>query len=223
MKKQTKYITYLIMMLLVSKTAVSQRICDYTKEHVNLSNGVSVDIFKERGSNTYYYVPNQLRLSTKKGKPEYSFQEYKENEKAAPSGAILHCLVTWGITTEQLNELRLYVKNKHGDKAVVAGAITMEPKSQEVEFSHTIIGYILKHSLKSRGTLSTLSNSKTALSFHIKKSDVVVIRDAIKNPNKLKKTTITLHYKYNSYTCNSGVSQMYNNETKIIGQLQKWF
>ncbi|MDD7887313.1 hypothetical protein [Flavivirga sp. 57AJ16] len=211
------------MILLVSKKTISQRICDYTKEHVNLSHGISVDIFKERGSDNYYYIPNQLQLSTKKGKPEYSFQEYKENEKAAPSGAILHCLVTWGITPEQLNELRLCVKNKHGEKALVAGAMTMEPKSQKIEFSNTIIGYILKHSLKSRGTLSTFSNSKTALSFHIKESDVATVREAIKTPSKFKGTTITLHYKYNSYTCNSGVRPMYDNETKIVGQLQKWF
>lgn len=223
MKKRTKHIMYSIMTLLVSNPVISQRICDYTKEHVNLSNGISVNIFKERGSDTYYYVPNQLQLSTKKGIPEYSFQEYKENDMAAPSGAILHCLVTWGITIEQLNELRGYVKSKHGKKAIVSGAITMEAKSQEIEFSNTIMGYILKHSLKSRGTLSTLSNSKTALSFHIKENDVVTIREAIMNPYKFKKTTMTLHYKYNSYTCNSGISSMYKNETKIIGQLQKWF
>lgn len=223
MKKRTKHIMYSIMTLLVSNPAISQRICDYTKEHVNLSHGISVNIFKERGSDTYYYVPNQLQLSIKKGKPEYSFQEYKENDMAAPSGAILHCLVTWGITIEQLNELRGYVKSKHGKKAIVAGAITMEAKSQEIEFSHTIMGYILKHSLKSRGTLSTLSNSKTALSFHIKENDVVTVREAIKNPYKFKKTTMTLHYKYHSYTCNSGISSMYENETKIVGQLQKWF
>lgn len=223
MKTIHRHIITLVVAVLLNTTAFSQRICHETKKSFTLKNNTTVDVYKERGSNTFYYAPTTLKLSLRNNTPEYSFQEFKKNENASPDGAIFHCLVTWGITKSQTSELRQCIANKYGTEAILAGAIQLDAVSQDILFSNTPIGTILQKSITSKGSLPTFSNSKMALSFRIKKEHVATLKNALKTPLKLKHTSITLQYKFNTYKCNSAISSAVKNTIKVVGKLQNWF
>ena len=221
MKHLKKHIIFACIFL--STNLFAQRICDNTKTNITLSDGIVVDVYRARGSNLYYYVPKRLQISQKNGNPEYTFQEYRTSSGRAPQGAIFHCLVTWGLTKTQQNELEKCIKEKFGKTAILAGGISLEAIDNQIRFSNTPIGNILTTSLKSKGSLPTLSSSKIALSFRIKKSDVPTVKEALKQPHKFKSTTLNFQYRYKAYTCNSGYNPVIDNTITLIGKLKDWF
>lgn len=223
MRNLTRHIALLIAILIVHTYASAQRICASTKERVILHYNTAVDIYKERGSDTYYYVPLHVQISTKNQKPQFSFQEYKNNNNAPSEGAILHCLITWGLTKMQSLKLKQYIQHKFGADAVLAGAVNLEPLNSNIIFSKDKVGKILSQALKSRGSLPTFSNSKMALSFHVPKKHVATIKQAIKNPYQFKNTSIEFRYIVKTFTCNSGISLTKTHTIKVTGQLQNWF
>lgn len=221
MKNQSLHSIILIFTLLLCTSVLAQRVCKESKMRVTLSNDFTVDVYKEKGSDSFYYVPVSLQLSMRNKTPEYSFQEFKKNN--VTEGAIFHCLVTWGITKRQKTELQQCITTRYGAKAILAGAIQLDATSQSIIFSNTPIGKILKESLSSKGSIPTLSNSKMAMSFKIKKEHVATLKNALKTPYKLKNTTITLSYQFNIYNCKSAISTAAKNKIKVTGKLQNWF
>ena len=209
--------------IFLSTTLFAQRICDNTKTNITLSDGIIVNVYKARGSDLYYYVPKRFQISKKNGNPEYTFQEYKTSSDTSPQGAILHCLITWGLTKTQHNELERCIKEKFGKTAILGGGISLEAIDNQIRFSNTPLGNILNASLKSKGSLPTLSSSKMALSFRIKKSDVTTVREALKQSHKFKSTTLNFKYRYKAYTCNSGYNPVIDNTITLIGKLKDWF
>ena len=205
----------------------AQVICKETKTLIQLRNGNTVHIYKERNSKNspiYYYVPNQLKLVKKNGKPGYSFLDYKNANNTTTDGAIFHMLVTWGLNKKELQELKLKIKSKYGGKASLAGAVYLDNIRSRISFStHTNVGKILSQSLKSKGAPPTHASGKMALSFRFKKHQVNIVKQALKTPSKLKGTNMSINYTYKTNTCKQGLSVAQNTSTVLKGKLQNWF
>lgn len=221
--RHTKFLLCTLL-LLASVSATAQQICENSKRQVTLSNGVKVYLFKERSGNRIYYVPKSLQLSKNNGQPEFSYQEYTKPGSASPDGAILHFLLSWGFTKQQLGELATCATQHYGENASLGGALYLEADPSGLKISNkTEVGRILNASLQSKGSPPTTSGGKMALSFHIKKDGVKLTSEAFKKPAKLSGTTIAINYNYKTYTCGSGVNTAKNNTITLTGDMKKWF
>lgn len=200
----------------------SQRICENTKELVKLSENTQVYIYQEIGNKyAYYYLPVEIQLSKKKGKPTYSYLEYG---KGTPNGAIFHCLFTWGLEKKQLRQLQQYVQKKYGEQAQVLGGVHLEKVNNQLIISDTKpLGNILKNSLKSKGTPPTMSGNQMAVSFKLSREDAKQVKEAIKNPTRFKGVYFELNYYLTTYTCGFGVKTASRKKVQLRGKLNKWF
>lgn len=212
------------LLLLISTNVAAQLVCENTKKQVTLSNDFKAYLLKEKASNRVYLLPTSLQLSKNKGIPEFSYQEYINRGSVTPDGAILHFLITWGPTKNQLRELALHAKKQYGEDAFLAGALYMEADRSAFKIDNkTKIGKILNASLKSEGSPPTTMQGKMALSFHIKKENVKIMGEAFKRTTKLSGTTISINYNYKTYQCDPAIYGAKNNTIKLIGNMKQWF
>ncbi len=79
--------------------------------------------------NVFHYLPDQPRLATKNGRPQFSFLKYARTEKTgkagtnkAEGGGIVHFLVTYGADKSQVKEAEKALQEKYPD-AVIDGPI----------------------------------------------------------------------------------------------------
>ena len=89
----------------------------------------------------YYYLPpsNSLRLvKDQNGKPKIHLVGYSGNVKTAPEGGLLSFSMEYGITKEQLDELKEKVKTEVHLDAKVMGAVKLRPKYNEKSGSLSI-------------------------------------------------------------------------------------
>ena len=212
------------LLLLFSANLTAQLACENTKKQVTLSNGFKAYLFKEKASSRIYLLPTSLQLSENNGIPEFSYQEYTNRKSTSPDGAILHFLITWGPTKNQLRELALHAKKQYGEDALLVGALYLEADRSALKISNkTSIGKILNASLKSKGSPPTTMQGKMALSFHIRKENVKIMGEAIKRTTKLSGSTISINYNYKTYLCGQVNNGAKNNTIKLIGNMKQWF
>ena len=165
-----------------------------------LSDGTHVTVHKKSSSSdesVYYYLPTHLRFSTTKdNEPEFSFLEYKNSDGS--SRAIMHFLITWGLTKNQIQEAQDSLRLAKGSDAKLMGAVM--PEAMDPEKGFTITGKsplvnILNRSITAIGRPTVLSNAKTAASFHFKTEDLLTIKSVIEeNSSDLKHVMLTLSY-----------------------------
>lgn len=212
----------ILIMSLFSSLLYSQRICEKTRELVRLSGNTTVYLYQEVSNKQgFYYVPAEVQLLKKNGKPAYSFLEYG---KGTPTGAILHCMLSWGLDKKQLNELKRYVQKKHGEQAKLLGGVHLESVNNDLIISTSKpLGAILKKSLKSKGSLPTMPSSKMAVSFRMNASDAKLVKQAIKNPSKFRGVQFRMKYHLITYNCRSGIKAAKKSSIQIEGKLTKWF
>ena len=213
-----------VIVFTASVSAPAQQLCEDSRRQVTLKDGLEVFLFEERAGDRIYFLPTALQLSKTNGKPGFSYQEYSYLENKTPDGAILHVLITWGLTKQQLGELKLFIRKHYGEDASLGGAVYLEVGTSGIVIADTTrAGKILNASLQSKGSPSTTPGGKMAMSFHIKKEGVEVIREAFGKPEKWSGTTISIHYNYKTYTCRKGISMVKNNTITLTGDLKKWF
>ncbi|MCB0375081.1 MAG: hypothetical protein KDD04_04095 [Sinomicrobium sp.] len=217
-------ILYCILLLFAFVPLAAQQVCDDSRSQVTLSSGENVWLFRERSGGRVYYLPTTLRLSQTNGKPEFSFQEYTNPGSASPDGAILHFLVTWGLTKQQLDELAVCAAQHYGGNVVLGGALFLEADPSGLTISDkTEVGKILNATLQSKGSPPTTPDGKMALSFHIKKDGVKAVGEAFGKPSKLSGTILAIRYGYKTYTCGGGLNVAKDNIITLTGDMKKWY
>lgn len=109
---------FLLFMVVFSGSAVCQEInLDKMKKVGDL---VCYPSLKD--PNAWYYLPNQPRLATKDGKPQFSFMKYSRTSKTgkagindAEGGGIVHFLVTYGTGKNRVDEAQRRLKEQFPD------------------------------------------------------------------------------------------------------------
>ncbi len=191
----------LILFLMSTYVLKSQRLYVEAYEDITLSDGLKIRVHEKWGhsndANQYYYEPVNLRFSiTKNEDPEFSFLAYKDGHDT--SGAIMHFLISWGLTKNQLNEAQDSLVQAKGINAKIMGAVL--PKVVNAEIGFTIEGksslaQILKRALVSVGKTPTMPNTKIAASFQFNKEDAEIFQNALnENGDELKDVSISIPY-----------------------------
>ncbi len=99
--------------LLSIKVALVSFIANVNAQEINLDSYVKcADLVCYQALNDktkYFYLPDQPRIATKGGKPQFSFMKYVRNETAteagtnqATGGGLVHFLVTYGVSNERI-------------------------------------------------------------------------------------------------------------------------
>ncbi len=209
---------YLLFLLPFSLQA--QQVCESSRQQITLSDGLEVILFKEISGNRIYFVPTTLQISVNNGEPEFLYQEYTDPDSVSPDGAILHILLSWGLTKQQRRELAICAREIYGEGVFPGGALYLKPDPSDLKISNTTkTGKILNASLQSKGKPPTTSGGKIALSFHIGKNHVKAIGEAFRKPEKLAGTGFSVTYSYKIYNCDTGAMQ--NNTITLTGNIKK--
>lgn len=138
---------------------------------VKLDDGTDVVLYGEAGRGReigYYYLPPRLTVAiSDDGRPEFLFMKFitgRNTDGSGISGALLHFLVKWGLTTEQEAELRALVASEHG--GVLKGAAPLFAQAGE-DPSFFIVSATLqdgerRESLVSSGDAPLMPGAKAA-------------------------------------------------------------
>lgn len=85
-----------------------QRLISGNKTIITLQDKTEIILYPEISETgrymPYYYLPVNLRISCKNGISEFSFMSYDEDDDSKIDGAIMHMLLTWGLTDLQKAE-----------------------------------------------------------------------------------------------------------------------
>jgi hypothetical protein len=120
---------------------------------------------------SYYYLPVNLRIAERDGQPEFSFTAWRADDRGPVEGAVLHVLMTWGLTAAQGLETAALLRSVDST-AVLAGALPVEAEDPGFTIRTDIeIGAILQRSLRSAGAVPTLPDGKIALAFMLSGPD----------------------------------------------------
>lgn len=195
-------------------------------ESVLLNNGLTVTMcanysFSDQEQLEYYYLPINLRFGTsKKQSIDFSFLKFQNDQGI--SGSILHFLITWGLTSDQIEEARDRLSEIKGKNAILIGAAI--PQVEDVDGfiieGSSRLARILNRSKTGVGKASPMANTKIAASFQLNEEDTQFFETAMnKNDNELKNTQLTLSFyinfppkSYQAYTLKKNFYELLNQE-----------
>ncbi len=122
--------------MLITVSGFSQNLMDDSRTDIILSDGTPVTLFKahsfEEPSDIYYYLPVNLHVASRDGNPEISLLFFGDE---GVRGAILHFLLTWGLSPAQEKEAGNILRMETNDTAFMAGPVLVE--AAQVSFQIT--------------------------------------------------------------------------------------
>jgi len=195
---------FVIIWLTFWSCSLWSQVADVGKTYrMQLQDGTPVQLFSGWGvenQHNYYYMPLGLRLSTKTdGTPEFSFMTYAEEEGQAPSGAILHMLLVWGLKPGQDVEIQNWLRTEVDSLAILRGVIGVEQPSDGHSFRITGEGPIadlLRNRLSTPPVAPVLPGTKLALSYRFGAEETALFEEALKNAAQLKAVTFELIFTF---------------------------
>jgi hypothetical protein len=173
-------------------------------------------------SNEYYYLPCNLRLSTKKdGKtPEFLFMKYTSDEKAdagGVQGALMHFLMVWGLTQAQIVEAEGLLKSRLQElannpgpnnkfKAIknpkIVGPVDLKsdvPESFRI-ISGTLSNKQFTPNLITTGRAATLPGSKMAVAAVLDKNGAQLLAATFEKTRSITDVSLDLRFQYEVLT-----------------------
>lgn len=172
-----------------------------------LSDGTEVKLQNSNNKklyNLYYYLPVNFRTATRDTVAEYSLMFYSESDDGSTDGAILHMLVTWGLTEAQIIEADTLLHQLTDSTSFVMGSVQLQADHHSFSISdNTDLGKILNRSLTSKSPPPILPGGKMALTFMLNKADANKLKELLEDKKELKKTCFYFKYKpdtYNQFT-----------------------
>jgi hypothetical protein len=171
----------------------------------------------ERGANTYYYFPVNLRLSkTTNGQPEFSFLTYGKNKGEPIDGSILHFLLVWGLTSEQERELVLQLEARDS-LAVLNGCVSLEVPSEgpsiAIEGKNEIAGALQK-STSPEMMAALTPDTKMAFAYRFNADQTSVFQKAMEQPASLKEVIAILNFKFHGVSTSRSIAD--NNQLWVL-------
>lgn len=176
---------------------------------------------KEQTNSRYYYLPANLRISTKNdGTPEFSFLTYAREDNGEVTGGILHFLVRWGLAEKQEAELQTIVRKKTDSTGTLLGAALVTPLPSPVSWeitAQTAVGKILNRSIASSGQAPTSPGSKMAISFKFNAEDAREMKAALEKQGGAggDKMRLLFHYRHLERTVPNGDKSVWVVETDL--------
>lgn len=134
----------------------------------------------------FYYLPNNLRLSTtERLQPEFLFMSWKSEASAETDNGVMHWLLTWGLSKEQEKEVQKCLIAKVDSNAIVMGALTVEaPEKFLLSGKNKDLIALLQGSLSSGAGIPTQPGGKSASSFRFLGEDARKVEQTLSSLDK---------------------------------------
>jgi hypothetical protein len=187
-----------IILLLIAVGGYSQNLIDDSRTDIVLSDGTPVTLFKahsfEEPSSLYYYLPVNLHVASRDGNPEISLLLFDEQ---GDRGAILHFLLTWGLSDRQEKEISDILSMKTDDTVFIAGPLLVEaaPVSFRITGDDPLVE-IMNEGLTQNSHAPIIPGMKLAASFRFSGEQVDYINEAIGEPGKNIDGTVSMIFIY---------------------------
>jgi hypothetical protein len=185
-------------LLLITVSCYSQNLIDDSRTDITLSDSTPVTLYKahsfEEPSNLYYYLPVNLHVASRDGNPEISLLLFDEQ---GDRGAILHFLLTWGLSARQEKEISDILSMEMDDTVFIAGPLLVEaaPVSFQITGDNPVVG-ILNEGLTQNSHAPIIPGMKLAASFRFSGDQVDYINEVIEEPGKTIDGTISMIFLY---------------------------
>lgn len=217
------------LMLFYTNPAFCQLLNYDNKVDLVLSDGTNLVLYgADAKPNEYYYLPVNLRLSKRPdGVPEFLFLKYTTEQRAdagGVQGAIMHFLMEWGLTPEQLADAQkkiealfgygtrrvYYGKNSKGvaiyknvenakDKPIIKGAAELQIEKDNSSFkivSAVMEDKTLTKSIVSSGKAPLIPGGKVAAAASFDKNGAQLMASTFEKSRSIADLSIALNYKY---------------------------
>ena len=190
-------------LLLALPTLFAQRLAYESMREVVLSDGMNVTLFKSRDGNKWRYLPpsRTIRLGERdNGTPEFLYTKFTTEdrvEQGGIQGALLHCLLEWGLTEEQREELDEKVAQEfRGGK--VLGPVDLEPAQQE---SFRIVSAVLNDdelttTFVTSGMAPPMPGGKAAVAARLDKYGAQLLEHSLTKSRSISDISVVLDYEY---------------------------
>ena len=166
------------------------------REILLLQDGTQVELVQRYDElHRYYYLPANICVSRKKDNtPEISFLAVREHEKGPIIKGILHFLLCWGLTREQLNEAENLLRTKD-ESALIMGAIPLRGRQElnlPLFYAPKGNSYVdhLNAYRQSSASVPTYPGGKWAASHYFPASAAKDIQEVLGNPAKWGDSTV---------------------------------
>jgi hypothetical protein len=154
--------------------------------------------FDMDGAHTYYYLPANLRLSSRPDlTPEFSFMTYNTGSQEELAGAILHFLLVWGLTPNQQKDVEMILRSSLDSLAIVAGAVSLEAPLNSKSFTfegNTELAHILQTQWSEEPVAPVLPGTKIAVSYKLDKEEARLFKESLESPSAFDKIQVALNF-----------------------------
>jgi len=196
-----KWTTYGFFFLMLFQNSFAQQLIENSKLSLCLNNGIEVECYESFSFNTksneYYYLPTKLHFTeTKSGDKSLSLLIYKDkNDKI--EGAIMHWLLSWGLSSVEKNELSNLLKAKIGEEAKLMGAVLMVKSESKPDFE--ILGSnklspLLSLNTVNRGKAPNIANASMAIAFSFDKDEASTLENVFHDKKEQRTTNIVMRF-----------------------------
>jgi len=198
------------LVITLSVVSAAQTVLDHSKVEIVLSDSTLVTLFKSASnSSAYYYLPTNFRLATNNKEPQFSFLTYDRNKDNKTDGAIIHILLTWGLTEEQRVEAGSLLIENTDSTAIIYGTLNVEPAEIDswkiYSKSDSDLSILLNEGIQSYSNIPTFSNGKWAASFGYEGDIAQRIKELLEDPYSLQQVLVAFNYKYRIRSQNGGI------------------
>lgn len=196
----------IVALALLSLTNISHAVLDNDQRiSVKLDDGTDVVLYAEVGrspTKKYFYLPPRLTIAiSDDDRPEFLFMKFITDanlENGGVSGAILHFLVKWGLTTEQEQELRELIEDEHNGE--LGGAVTMHaPVGDNPSFSvvsATLSDGQMTESLMTSGEASLVPGGKAAAAARVDANAAQLLSKTFEEESTITDVTAVFNMAY---------------------------
>ncbi len=199
----------------------AQTVSDDSKLKFCLADSTSLILYRSiNNPSGYYHLPANFRVATMNGKGQFSFLSYDSNNDGKIDGAIMHLLLTWGLTAVQRTEAEELLRQQVDSTAMILGALQVDPARNEnwriVSPTNSNLSVLLNNGIESTSNIPTISGSKWVAAFKFDGADAIKLKEYLTKPEKLHNVVIQFDYNY-KVLCKQGFTR--NNKTMKL-QLQ---
>lgn len=187
-----------IILLVIAIGGYSQNLIDESRTDIVLSDGTPVTLFRahsfEEPSGIYYYLPVNLHVASRDGIPEISLLLFDEQ---GDRGAILHFLLTWGLSDRQEKEIGDIMGMMTDDTVFIAGPLLVEAATESFRISgDDPLVSIMNEGMTQSSHAPVIPGMKLAASFRFSGEQVDYINEIIGEPGKKIDGTVSMIFLY---------------------------
>lgn len=225
MKKYNILFIVMVMFSACFPTQAQQPNADKQRMNISLKDGsdislIKMNIYGNEQHNLYNYMPVNFRISGD-NEEKYTLMFFDENDDKITDGAIMHLVLTWGLTATQQQEAEEQLQQHRDSTAFIMGSVQLTKAADDFEISNdTELGKILNESLTRSSTVPTIPGNKMAMSFSINQANAEKLKALIQDEKELRNTFF--YFRFNPSPTNThNINQHQLNYKISIQQLFK--